>query len=174
MNLDELLNSARLPERTVQVCLRGDLQADFEELQRQLVAAQNAPRDSIADGGTVHDLAQQIEALREQMTSHTLTVRLRAMPRADFVDLSKPHKVREDEPRDRILGVNTETFFPTLIRRAVVEPAFTDAQWERFTAALTDQQYDEIATAAWNLNRGKVDVPFSLAASQIMSNSGSR
>ncbi len=172
MNIDALLDAARLPERTVTLCLRGDLQADFEELQRQLTKAQDAPRDSIDDGGDAVELAEQIEALRGQMESHTVTFRMRALPRRRWRELWTAHPGRDGDNRDRVMGgVNMDTFPEALLRECCIEPALTPGQWDRILDTISDQQYDDLATMAWNANRSSVDVPFSPAASRILRNS---
>src|SRR4051812_15675270 len=71
----DLLKQAKLPERTVPVCLRGDLVADHEALERQLQAAQDRPVDSF-EGNGAGDLADRIRGLEGEMREHTYTFRL--------------------------------------------------------------------------------------------------
>jgi hypothetical protein len=91
------------------------------------------------------------------------------------------------DPRDQHVGVDTDEFFPALIRRSVFDPQLDDEDWrvllgdseaERVRrekagkpvedGKLTDRQFDQLADAAWGLNRRDVDVPFSPAASAIL------
>jgi hypothetical protein len=171
-----LLAGAKLPEKTLPVCLRGDLTAEFERLDRALTEAQRNEPDSLAGNGT-GDLVDQIEAVREQMREHTYDFRLRALPKPRFRALIGDHPPRRGDggeilETDRVFGLNTDTFFDALIRACVVDPQLDDQTWAQLEPVLTDRQYDQLATASWDVNRSDVDVPFSLAASRISRNSG--
>lgn len=173
-DIKAMIRGAQLPERTVAVCLRADLVAEVEALDRELTEAQQTPRDSLASGGRARDLAERIEALREQMLDHTVELRLRAMPRRVWRAFVAEHPPRKDpesgevDDRDTI-GVNTETFWDELIRRSVVTPDLDDEDWSRLLGEiLTDAQYNTLTDAAWGLNRREVDIPFSLAASKTL------
>src|SRR5690606_31840899 len=73
------------------------------------------------------------------------------------------------DERDKYIGVNTDTFFPALIRRSTVEPELDDEDWDLLlNERLTSRQFDDLANAAGSLNRRGVDVAFSLAASRIL------
>jgi hypothetical protein len=79
-DIKSMLNGARLPERTVPICLRGDLVAEHEELERQLEEANRRASDSLAGNGA-GELADRIEALQEEMRAATVTFRVRALPK---------------------------------------------------------------------------------------------
>lgn len=170
--LKEKLAAAKLPEKPVSICLRGDLQVQFEELERKLAEAEKRTDDSLAGKGT-RAIAQQIEDLREQMLEHTIEFRLRAMPRPQwraFVDEHPPRKGDDGgiDERDKWLGVNTDTFPDAMVRLSVVDPVLDDDDWATLDAALTDRQFDLLCDAGWALNRRDVDVPFSRAALRIL------
>jgi hypothetical protein len=170
--IKEKLAAAKLPEKTVPICLRGDLQAEFEELERQLAEAEKRHTDSLAGNGS-RAIAEQIEALREQMIEHTVEFRLRARPRREFkaiVDAHPPRRAEDGgvDDRDKWMGVNADTFLDALVRVSVVEPELDEDDWATLDAALTDRQFDQLYDAAWGLNRREVDVPFSRAASKIL------
>ncbi|MFF0823065.1 hypothetical protein ACFYUR_22110 [Micromonospora haikouensis] len=171
-----LLAAARLPERTVPICLRGDLTAEFEDLERQLDDALRTPATSLKGDGS-GAIADRMEALRSEMLAHTYRFRLRAMTRPRWHAFVAEHPPRPDgdqvDARDRVRGVNVETFFPALVRESVVDPQLDAGEWDRLIGeVLTDRQFDELSTAAWSLNRGEVDIPFSPAASRMTRSSG--
>lgn len=168
MDITEALAGAKLPEKTVPICLRGDLQAEFERLEAQLVEAQRGTSDSLAAGGRVRELAEQIEALRAEMAAATVTFVLRAVPRRRWTALVAEHPPRDDQQLDRVLGVNEETFTSVLIRECTVDPQMAGEQWDRLDEALTEFQWQKLFNAAWSLNARDVDVPFSHAASTIL------
>lgn len=190
-SIKEMLKAAKLPETTVPLCLRGDLQADFEQAERDLAEAQRRPADSLAGTGT-RAIAERIEDLREQMQEHTVDFRFRALSRHAWKALRDKHPPRRKEDgspdeRDMAVGANLDAFFDELIRVSLVEPELDADDWrtllgdsdeerERREAAgepvedgtLTDRQWNQLGDAAWTLNRSEVSVPFSRAASKIM------
>lgn len=163
VDLDALLAQARLPERTVALCLRGDLQARFEELERQLAAAQAQPAEKLTDAGRARQLAEQMEALRGEMSDSTMVFTLRALPRSGWISLLTAHPAKDKEDE-----FDAETLEPALIRASIVDPVLTDEQWARLDETLTSAQYGELSGTAWELNRRPVDVPFSPAASRML------
>lgn len=167
-DIDALLAAARLPESVVPLCLRGDLAAEVEELERQLATQEAAPRISIASGGGARATAERIAELQREMEQFTVPFRLRAMARHEWTRFMLEHPPRPGDEMDARNGLNRETFFPALVRRSLVDPQLTEAQWEQLDAVITDQQFDNLASAAWGLNRRDVSVPFSPTASRIL------
>jgi uncharacterized small protein (DUF1192 family) len=166
-----LLKGAKLPERSVPVCLRGDLAADHETAERELEQAQNSSADSLAGSG-VGELVERIEALQAEMQQHTYDFRLRALPRPEFRALMASHPPRQLDDGgldqdDASVGWNQATFTDALIRACTVDPLLDDTEWtDLLGSKLTDRQYVDLSNAAWFVNRGEVDVPFSRAASR--------
>jgi hypothetical protein len=177
MEFAELLAQARPAERTIRLCLRGDLQARFEELDRQLRRARETEPSSLAGSGAPA-IAAQIEALRGEMEQSSVTFRLRALPRRRYQALTEAHPPRRDPdgkiiPDDAEQSVNTSTFWFALARACVVEPTMDDGQYSRLVdEVLSNGQFEALAVGALAVCRGAVDVPFSLAASEILRTSG--
>lgn len=168
-NFKAMLADAKRPERTVEVCLRGDLAAEHEQLERDLELAQKTAGDS-KEGGGLAELIDRIDTVETQMRDHSYTFRLRALPRHEFRSMVHAHPPREKEgggrdPEDA-LGVNRETFFPAIIRAAVIDPELDEAEWtDLLDDKLTEYQFQSLAWTAWHLNDSEVSVPFSHAAS---------
>lgn len=174
-----MLAEAQLPEKVVQICLRGDLAADFEQLENDLSDAQKVAEqvNSLSGGETAAQIAEQMEALRIEMQEHTYPFRCRALPKRAFRALVADHPPRSvagtgDEVKvhddDRGFGVNVTTFFDALIRACVVDPELDAADWKLLLdEKLTDNQFDTLAVTCWYVNRSDVDIPFSYAASKI-------
>lgn len=188
------LKAARLPERSIPVCLRGDLTADFEAAERDLKAAQESKSDSLEDG--VGPILDRIDALREEMREHTEEFRLRAMTGPAFHALKAEFPPRREDDGtpdmgDAQLGFNRETYFDALLKACTISPdmgidipaylealvagdhpALPDGDWPELLEVLTDRQYQDLTDAAWLLNRGEVSIPFSQAASLAKRTSG--
>lgn len=169
--LAALLDSAALPEKTVEVCLRGDLVAQVEDAERELRDVRTNAQ-TMADRGAARVLAERIQALREEMQSSSVVFRLRGLTRQGWTALLTEHPPRPGEQTDKTLGYNTDTFFPALIRACLVEPELNDEQWEQLDAVMSAAQFDDLADAALAASRRKVDIPFSFAASATLSTSG--
>lgn len=178
-NFKTMLGEARLPERTVPICLRGDLVAEHEELERQFEEANRRAADSLAGNGA-GELADRIEALQEEMRAATVTFRLRALPKPAWRALLAAHPPRQDDDgkplqEDAVIGVNMDTFWDAIARACLVDPEVDDETWALMAGPegrLTDNQLGHLADAAWAVNRGDVDVPFSRAVSQARRTTG--
>lgn len=170
-NFKSMLAEAKLPEATVPICLRGDLAADHEALERELERAEKTGAGSLAGSGA-GELADRILALEDEMREHTYEFRLRALPRVKWRELCHAHPPRRGDDNeimepDRYVGINAETFYAAMIRACLVDPELTDEEFEQALEALTDRQFDDLSDAAWALNRKEVDIPFSRAASKM-------
>jgi len=171
------LAAAKLPERTVEICLRGDLVAAHEEAERQLKLAEGKAADSLAGSGA-GPLIEQIEALEAQMQEASQVFTVRALPhrrspaddRPTHNELKKAHPPRRGTDGEIIeddgLGYNVETFNEALVRLCVVDPELDAADWDALLAVISEGQFAVLALACLLLNRGDIDVPFSQAASK--------
>ncbi|MFB9926325.1 hypothetical protein ACFORO_42470 [Amycolatopsis halotolerans] len=168
MSIDSLLAAAKLPETTVRLCLRSDLQSEWETLDRELSAHQ-AAGETLAPSDADMELARRIKALEAEMTESTVEVRFRALTRKPWLKLVADNAPRKDRPADQIMGFNTDSMFEALVRESMVSPELDGGQLDAFLDVLTSKQFDLLADAAWNLNRKDADGPvFSQAASRLM------
>jgi hypothetical protein len=179
-----MLGTAKLPERTVEICLRGDLNAELAAADEALTKAQERSLDSLAGGGDTGALLERIEALQAEMAENTYPFRLRGLPRPKFRAILAEHPPRripsEDDPSelvvhpgDQYTGINGDTFHDALIRACLIDPPdLDDDGWQQLVDVLNDFQFDELASAAWALNRSDVD-PFSRAALRMTRSTGS-
>lgn len=172
-----IIDAAQRAQRSMALCLRGDLVSEYEDLDRRRAEAEKSDLgDSLASGGAAAAIVARMDALREQMKAGTITVVLRALPRRDFLKLCSLHPVRRDDEgnpnRDDVgLGVNTETIWGPLIRASWHAPAIDKARMAKLLdETLSDAQYTGLANMAWLVNRGDVDIPFSYAASRTRRN----
>lgn len=198
-----LIRASKRTTKTVQICLRADLVAQVEHLDRELAAhldAAKAGRPQVNDprmSDTTPDLdpvavamAERIDELRAEMRSSTVDFVMQALAPRRWKQLCDEHKPRKDpddpkrlHPDDAAIGVDVTTFWEPLVKeclaspREVLEPATwellmgraqpTPEDPEAHLRGLTDAQWDSLAGAAWQVNKGKVDIPFSWAASRV-------
>mgnify|MGYP001152550309 CR=1 FL=1 len=168
-DIDELLGEIHLPEASVPICLRADLQAEFDRLSHELEVARRSPDADtlVGSSGRTRRIAEEMEKIRTQMQQHTRVIRLRALPRRQWSDLlARPeHQPRkEDAPAD----YNRETFPVAALAACAVAPKMTVEQAGRLVDRLSQGQWDRLWLAILNLNKGEANVPFSAAASAIL------
>lgn len=157
------------PETTVDVCLAEGLAAEHQRLQGELEKVLLSPSTSLGDDRSEQKqaLAEQIKAVEDEMRAATVSFRLRALGRKSLDDFRAGRS--EDEP---------EFAFNVAITRAcLIEPDLSDADVLALfgdndkEGVLSEVQLNAIFIAVNNINfRGRL-LPFSLAASEILSRS---
>ncbi|MBG0828558.1 hypothetical protein HS041_12340 [Planomonospora sp. ID67723] len=171
-DISDILGQIQRPEKTVPICLRGDLQAEFEELERALKAARDRPSEGTLAGGGAEAaaVAQQIMDLQEQMREHTTVFRFRGLSSKGYSDLVAQHPPT-DEDKEKNQDTNWATFTPALVAACAVSPTMTVEDAGQLADALTQAQWDALAMAAFSVNKRDIDIPFSFAASAVLQNS---
>lgn len=191
VDLDTLLGEDARPEKVVPICLRGHLQAEWDQLKAKYDAGPGEDDQAMmTERAAKRRVADEMARVEAEMRAGTVEFRLRALPRrrtpgmpkATLVwqELVEKHPPRKDaagkvDQRDAYTGVNMQSLADDLVRASIVEPELTDEQWGQLDAKLSDGQFQQLFAAAWQLNRTEVDVPFSRAASMMRRlDSGSR
>jgi hypothetical protein len=166
MDIDEILDGFELPERTVPVCLKGSLVAEYEELERQLPAA-SRDGGSLSEPSEAVTIARRMEALRQEIAASSWTFRFRALPGTGYEELQRRHPPRKDKQE----LFNAETFPIALISACCADPPMTEDHVRRFKATVSDKQYWDVYDTAVAVNRASVDVPFSKLAFDVLQGS---
>lgn len=192
--IKERLKTAKLAERSVQVCLRGDLAAEHDELERRLAAARTEVRTAggeqrgtsqrMGQKSEAVKLAEQLLALRQQMADEMLDIRVRALPRGDVKDpvsgevvregwqtLVRRHPPKPDDEKDVEMGIDFDALMAEATPLCIVDPELDEDDWERLNNVLSSADYDRILGAVWEVNRSGVDLPKSRLASLVMAES---
>jgi hypothetical protein len=169
----DLLGQIRPPEKTVSICLAGDLAAEFEDLERDLALAQEQPADGTLAGGAnplATEIAQQIMALRERMREFTQVFRFRGLPRKAYSDLVAQYPPT-DEQVAKGDGVDVEAFSAGLVSACCISHSMTEEEAGQLADALTQAQWSALVEAAHAVNAQALDVPFSYRASAQLQSS---
>jgi hypothetical protein len=167
LDFDAQLDGAELSQRTVEVCLRGDLYTKIEELDLELKTLIDDNADRAVDPDAIRK-AREIEAVRAEMRRYIVKVVIEAMPQPDFTRLEAEHPPRPDNPADLAADCNLSTMTPLMLRASILSPTMTDVRWEKFRAKINDGQYKELGAMAWAVNRRAVTVPFSRTALNVL------
>jgi hypothetical protein len=163
--IKDIKKRARLREKTVTVCLAGDLQAEFERLEAQLAKATKDAwqASSLASATPGQEIAQQLADLQVQMTDAEVTFRLRALGRRAWSDLVVAHPSEKPD-----LAYDPETFSVALVSACSIDPKMTVEEVDDLFETLNNGQVQELIDGAFEVNSGATQVPFSLAASAIL------
>jgi hypothetical protein len=161
-DLDTALAAAKRPERSVPICLRGDLHAEFEDLERQLHEVQQEPGERRDRKGEARGIGEQIQSLRDEMSTATVALRLRGLNHGEYARLLAEHKPRHGEAEDQAAGYNFESFFPALVAACLCD--VTAEQWSVLYEALSAGQYSALVDAAVAVSTRQVQVPRSFVA----------
>lgn len=170
VNIDEVIASAKLPEKTLAVCLRGDLQSEWEDLERQLRTEEDASDsdgDTLAGNAKAAELAERMEKLAATMREHEVVFRFRGLSAKAYSDLLAAHRAPEDKRDEAVDGLDWDTYPTALIAASATDPAMTLEQAAKLNEAVSHRQWDDLFATALACNRNQVSVPFSLSASAI-------
>lgn len=168
-NWEDLKKGFKPQSDSVPICLRGDLAARYEQLERELIEAQDADTtDSLAAGGKARKVAQEMEDLRAEMLDFTHDFQFRALPKKEYRDLLADHRPRDGDKDDAMWGANLATFPQALIQACCTDPVMTVEQVEEMDGMLADGQMLEMFGCALRLNRENADVPKSALASAVL------
>jgi hypothetical protein len=170
--IDEILATARRPEDTVRLCLRGDLVSAFQELERRLPDAATVAAN-LGERAEASVIAEQMQALREQMAEAEVPFLLRALPPKEWarLQLTRPGEKPKNETDDEY-GDRAYQWACVIVAASSVEPAMTAEQVDELVPLLSAKQWSDLYTRSILVNTGDVSVPFSAAASELTRDSG--
>ena len=180
-----MLRDAKLPERTIVLCLNQDLNSALEDKERQLIEALAGPDMASLNGAAHPELRADIAAIKDSMGDSNVEFKFRALPRHAYALMVKHFPPKEGDVVDEANGFDWDEVTDALLRQCLggVRPV-TSTEWtklddedwatllgngtDEFPGVLSSIQFDSLAATVWRVNRRDVDVPF------LPSNSPSR
>jgi hypothetical protein len=162
LDLDTILSSARMVERTTRFCIDGELQAEYDaalaELEALVDLDGNPVDEEDATLGEESKLAAaqaKVNGLRERMKPRTLAVRWRALPSDEWEAFDKSHKTSAGAYKDRTKFENE------LMAKCAVEPPISPADVEtKLRKKLNQAQFVKLFNDAFFVNNmDGIDVP---------------
>lgn len=164
-NIRDIIAAAKPAERSVSLCLRGDLNTAIEDADRELQQELVVPANQTLGGNPrIRELADLIESLRTEMRESETTFTFRAIHPKAWSDLIAAHPSRKDKPE----AFNIETLPLAAISVCAIDPEMTLADVDDLMAVLNAGQRDDLFEAAWRVNTKPLTIPFSVAASQVL------
>lgn len=160
LTLDGIIEGARLPERVVRICKRGDLLGTLDQVEGRLEELTDddgeliVTDDALGDEGEVQSLVRQALELRTEIAKNTFPFRVRAMGSAkwkSFVAEWEDTRTKAFKP-----GMND-----ALIIKSAISPVIANQQeLDRFRAAFAHTQTNAVFSAAFLANtKSGLDIP---------------
>lgn len=176
-SIDEILAATKRPEAVEEVCLRGDLVAEYEGLERQLRTASKVAV-SLGEPSPAYVIAERMEAVRTEMLEFTEPFRFRALPARDWSDLSaqEPDGVTNETPDEVKTQLRDEwhAWACAVIAASCFEPEMTAEQVAILATELSNGQLVRLFNKAYMANAGGNSVPFSAAAFELLHGSATK
>ena len=167
-DIGEILGSAKPMEHDVTICVRGDLLAEYEAAERELQEIGDFKGERMSPTEEQRRAAQRVVDIREEMKKAQHTFRFRALGAKAWSDLQAGHPPRDGHDE----RWNLTSFPAALIAACAADPVMDQAQVYALFEVLAEGERDQLFTAAWIANTGKVGIPFSSRASKILESSG--
>ncbi|WP_432114014.1 hypothetical protein [Streptomyces sp. S1] len=167
-SIEDILKRATPRERTVKVCIRGDLAGRVQSLTEQLstVSEEWQPSD-ISEEHPGRRIAAELKAAREEARSAEVPFTVRYIGDRAYSDLIAEH------PSDNANELfKLETFTPALIAAACTDPVMTLGQVKELFEVINEGEIKKLFEAAWDVHHSSDVVPFSLAASALLAGLG--
>jgi hypothetical protein len=163
-SFEEILARAKPREKTVMVCLAGDLAGEAERLQDELsrVSEDWEPEDltSVHPGVAV---AEQLKAVHEKVRAAEEPFTFRYIGDRAYSDLVAAHpSANEQEMFDSV------TFPRALVAASCVQPEMTEEQVVALFEVINEGEIKKLFDAAWDVHNSSEVIPFSLAASALL------
>lgn len=154
VSFDEFVGGIRPPERTIALCTRGDLQAEYESLQRQIDDLPGTwEPGSLSDADPRAKLEAERERLRDEMAAHETVFRFRALSGAAYSQLVAKHSEKGQ--------LNPETWPHAVISACLISPfTVTEDQARQLQDRLSSKQFQDLYECAVDANREGISVPF--------------
>ncbi|MER6531154.1 hypothetical protein [Streptomyces sp. NPDC001508] len=167
-NIADILKQAKPRERTVMVCIRGDLAGEAERLSDELakVSEDWEPAD-LTEEHPGRKIAARLKQVRDQAREAEVPFTLRYIGDRAYSDLLAAHPSDKDEEL-----FNSDTFPRALIAASSVDPVMSEDQVTELFEVINEGEIKKLFDAAWDVHNSADTVPFSLAASALLAGLG--
>lgn len=163
-SIADILKQAKPRERTVKVCIRGDLAGEVERLSEEIskVSSDWEPED-LTDEHPARALSAQLKEARDQARAAEESFTLRYIGDKAYSDLLAAHPSKDDGQL-----FDAHTFPRALIVASCVDPVMSEEEAAELFEVLNQGEIDKLANAAWDVHTSVDLAPFSLAASALL------
>ena len=160
----DIKKRATLPTRTVPLCLAGELVEELQGLEQQFLDL--GPAENLGDSRK-RELAEEITTKRGEMREASVDFRLRALPAREWSKLWAHLPTKEEKEADDAFEERRFPFFAEIVSRVCVDPQMSVEQVGELCDIVHSNAWNVLATACIALNSNEVDIPNSVAASEL-------
>lgn len=160
--IEDIIAEAMPQQRSVRICVNGDLRTLYEDLEQQLEdAVDGAADDSLGNDEHWSDLAKQVEAAAADIERHMRRFSFRSIGPNWSMTLAR-------HTNDQGVIDNVTAFFAEVIAASSVQPKIETEQALRLFQKIAQADIDQLYHTARRANfETTAEVPKSLLASQI-------
>jgi hypothetical protein len=163
-SIEDILKAAKPREKTVKVCIAGDLAGEAERLQDELsrVSEDWEPAD-LTDVHPGRAIAEQLRAVHAQVREAEEPFTMRYIGDRAYSDLLAAHPAENDQE-----AFNSVTFPRALVAASCVQPEMSEEQAIELFEVINEGEIKRLFDAAWDVHNSSEVIPFSLAASALL------
>ena len=163
-SIEDILAKAKPREKTVMVCIAGDLAGEAERLQDELsrVSEDWEPSD-LSEVHPARAIAEQLKVVHAQVREAEEPFKLRYIGDKAYSDLLAAHP-----PENEQEAFNSETFPRALVAASCVQPVMSEEQVIDLFEIINEGEIKKLFDAAWDVHNSSDVIPFSLAASALL------
>ena len=154
-DIEEVLGRVVRAERTVEVCVRGDLAEKVRQLHEELAAAMLYDLEH-NEPDTAPEVRDRIDEAKAEADTATVTFKVQGIPSSEWRRLVAEHPPADDDLDG--WRWNLETFPPAALAAACLDPVMNEVQADRLAGALSDAQWQKLWNAVLAVNLAD-DVP---------------
>jgi hypothetical protein len=170
VTIEDVLGKAKVPVRSVQICLDADLQGEHDELTARLDVLRQESVNTMGQTSEGKEVADRIREIEAEMRESEVTFKFRGLTKAGLRKVQDRFPPPEPNPRGLIWDVEEGAY--ALIAASAVEPAMTEDQAKQLLDMISQGHADRMVGAAWLASTGSTQVPFSARASELTNGTG--
>ena len=168
LTVAQMLGARKRPQTSIPICLRLDVMAEIEELERQIQAGGGSSEDDVRIvASNDADAADRIEELESIAREYTIDLRIEALDRKVWA-AKVAEFTEEDSDGDKVMDMQALIDHVLRMPGVVASPEMTAGELEDLISGLSDGQWERVMKSVFDLNRRTVTVGKSLTASLAM------
>lgn len=164
-SFEDIKAKASLATRVVPLCLAGELVEEHGQLERQLA---DLPAATSLAGTGKQGIIAALEAIRERMLEASVDFHLKALPARPWALFYSGQPARKEGESDEDWEPRHFAWQADLVSRSSVDPVMTAEQVGELVDLIHARSWSELFAGAFMVNMGGIDVPNSVAASDLI------
>ena len=165
-SFEDLIEDFEPPVRSVAICKKGGLWAEYDELREQLEGA--TPGVRMGESTERAEVARRVKALEEEMSQHMARFSFRGIGKGRLAAIKRRFPAAKGQAGDWDPVAGAEAF----IAACSYEPVMTEEQVKILSDRIGHGQLDRLFSTAWVATNQDGSVPKSERASEVLGANG--